>query len=147
MAAAEVKSAARLRAEEEARLVVVEAKATAEARAAAKAKAQAENEIWVAAAKAAAKAKAEARAEKEARIDAAGKDEWFYIQNGEQFGPVGLVELRSIISNPSIEPPVKSVWTEGMEGWRPVYEVGRVCEPISSHEAATDPGFRNTGRR
>jgi hypothetical protein len=85
-----------------------------------------------------AQAAADAMAAEEARIDATGKDEWSYIQNGEQFGPVSLVELRSKISDLSIEPPVTAVWTEGMNDWRLVYEVRKVCEPIFSTEAKTD---------
>ena len=78
-------------------------------------------------AKAKASSAAQAIAAEEARIDAAGKDEWYYTQNDNQFGPVRLAELKMIIADLSIEPPVKFVWAEGMNEWKPVYEVRKIC--------------------
>jgi hypothetical protein len=133
----EMKSAAQLWAEEEARVVIAKEKAAVAARAAAKAKA--EDEIWNAGAKERARIKAvaaaEARAAEEARITAAASDEWFYLRNGEQIGPVSLVGLKEKIADLSIEPPLKMVWTAGMDGWKPVYEVRKLCESLPSHEA------------
>ena len=140
--ATQMKPAAQLWAEEEARVVLAKAKAAIEAKAAAKAKA--EEEIWGAAARERARAKAtaaaEARAAEEARIAAAATDKWFYLLNGEQFGPVSLAGLKEKISDFSIEPPLKMVWTEGMDGWKPVYEVRKLCESIASNEGKTDHG-------
>jgi hypothetical protein len=76
-----------------------------------------------------AQARARAMAEEEARIEAAGAERWYYIQGGEQVGPVSLADMRNQISDLSILVPVKSVWTEGMETWKPVYEVKKLCEP------------------
>jgi uncharacterized membrane protein YhaH (DUF805 family) len=76
-----------------------------------------------------AQARARAMAEEEARIEAAGAERWYYIQGGEQVGPVSLADMRNQISDLSILTPVKSVWTEGMENWKPVYEVKKLCEP------------------
>ena len=133
----EMKSAAELWAEEEARVVIAKEKAVVEAKAAAKAKA--EEEIWNAAAIERAQAKAEtaavARAAEDARIAAAATDEWFYLLKGEQIGPVSLVGLKEKIADLSIEPPLKMVWTAGMDGWKPVYEVRKLCEPLASSEA------------
>lgn len=136
----EVKQAAKLRAEAEARRVIQEAELVHRARAEAKAKAKAEIGMLAAAARAAAKAKAEVTAAEEARIDATGKDEWFYLQNQEQFGPVTLEELRAKVSDPELQPPVNLVWAEGMEIWRPVYEVRRVCDPEGAYDLSALTG-------
>jgi hypothetical protein len=130
----EVKYAAKLRAEAEARRVLQEAELVLQERAAAKAKARAEIECLAAAARASSKAKAEAAALEEARIEASGKDEWFYLQDDVQYGPVTLVELREKISDPGLSTPIKLVWAEGMEIWRPAYEVRRVCDPEGSYD-------------
>ncbi len=136
----------RIRAEEEARRVLEEAEATAEARAAARNKAREEDEMLVAAARKSAQARAEAVAAEEARIAAIGKDEWFYTRGGQQIGPVGLAELRNMVSDPTFEPPVKSVFTEGMDGWRPVYEVGRVFEPVASDDSIAERDAENSSK-
>ena len=121
------KTAWQLQAAAEARLVAGEAHMAMDTRAArARARKQDEEE-WVAAAKAAAKAREEARIAEEARISATGKDEWYYISSGEQMGPVPLAELRRMAADASIEPPLNLVWAEGMEEWKPVYEVRMVC--------------------
>ena len=97
-----VKPASIVRLEEEAREVIAEAQAAAEAKALAKAKAKAVDTVRGAEALERSKAKGEARTksrlEEEARIEAAGADQWFYIQNGEQLGPVTLAEMRHKIS-------------------------------------------------
>ena len=91
----EVKPASIVRMEEEAKLVIDEANMAIEARLAAKAKAKAEDEIREAEARARTKAKAQARAkaiaDEEARIEAAGGTQWYYIQKEEQIGPGELV--------------------------------------------------------
>jgi len=92
--AAKMKSVTRLIAEEEARVVVAEAMAAAEERARARDKARRDMEKWSEEAKAAAKAQAEARAAEEARIEATGKDQWYYVHNGQQHGPIPLANCR-----------------------------------------------------
>lgn len=84
-----------------------------------------------------AKARALARAEEDARITATGRDEWHYIQNDEQLGPVPLAELKSKLSDLSISPPIKFAWHEGMETWKPVYEIPKVCgvNPLAATQA------------
>ena len=85
----------------------------------------------------AAKARAQARAEEDARIDATGKDEWHYIQGDQQLGPVPLAQLKSMVSDLSISPPVKLAWHEGMTDWKPVYEIAKVCgvNPLAATQA------------
>ena len=85
----------------------------------------------------AAKARAQARADEDARITATGRDEWHYIQNDQQFGPVPLAELKSKVSDLSISPPIKLAWHEGMEDWKPVYEIPKVCgvNPLAATQA------------
>ena len=74
----------------------------------------------------------------------ATKDQWYYILNDEHVGPVSLAELRNKISDPSIFPPLKLVWTDGMAGWKAVYEVPELCEPGSGNEAKSDLGSRHS---
>ena len=107
-----MKSAAKLLAEEEAKRVIDEAQALAEARSAAKDKARKDDEAWFDAAKESARAKAMAIAAEEARIAAAGRDEWYFIRDHERIGPVELAELRRQVADTSVEPPVRLVWTE-----------------------------------
>ena len=85
----------------------------------------------------AARARALARAEEDARIDATGRDEWHYIQGDEQFGPVPLAQLKTMVSDLSISPPIKLAWHEGMEDWKPVYEIPKVCgvDPLAATQA------------
>lgn len=42
---------------------------------------------------------------------------WFYVEDGEQAGPVGEVALRSLIRNGHIQPDTL-VWHEGMPEWQ-----------------------------
>ena len=88
-------------------------------------------------AKSTAKERAQARAEEDARIDATGRDEWHYIQNDQQFGPVPLAELKSKVADLSIRPAVKFAWHEGMADWKPVYEIPKVCgvDPLAATQA------------
>ena len=97
----------------------------------------AEEETPAAPARDSAKARALARAEEDARITASGRDEWHYIQNEEQFGPVPLAELKSKVSDLSISPPIKLAWHEGMKDWKPVYEIPKVCgvNPLAATQA------------
>lgn len=57
-------------------------------------------------------------------------DEWYYQKNGEKTGPVSSAELKELIADPSIDPPLKMVWREGYKKWQPVYQVADLWEPI-----------------
>lgn len=57
-------------------------------------------------------------------------DEWYYQKNGEKVGPVTAAELKDLIADPSIDPPLKMVWREGYRKWQPVYKVADLWEPI-----------------
>ncbi len=138
--AAGVKAESTVRLEEEARQVIEEALTAAEAKSAVRARVKARDEIEEAESRVRAKAKAEARAkaiaEEDARIDAAGADQWFYMQNEVQLGPVTLSEMAEKVSDLSLEPPVRLVWTDGMDGWKPVYEVRKLCGPVQGNKPA-----------
>ncbi len=134
---AEAKAPSIVRREEEARQVIEEANEAAAARLAAKEKVKAEEQKREAAAKARSEERARIRAEEEARIEAAGTDEWYYLLDGDQVGPLTALELRDKIADPSIEPPVNMVWTEGMESWKPFYDMRILCEPIDPNEPRT----------
>jgi len=68
-----------------------------------------------------------ARAREFDRINATLKDDWYYIQNDQQFGPVPLDELKSKIADLSIDPPINLAWHEGMEAWKPVSDIPNIC--------------------
>ena len=78
-------------------------------------------------AKALAAERALARANEYDKINATEKDDWYYIQADQQFGPVPLDELKAIIADLSIAPPVSLAWHEGMETWKPVNEISIIC--------------------
>ncbi len=124
-----MKSPAQLWAEEEARLLLVKENAEREAETTNR-NITAESEIASKRAQAKAKAAADARAAEEARIAASATDEWFYLQSGEKKGPIKLADLKEKIADLSIIPPLKMVWTAGMNDWKPVYEVRILCEPL-----------------
>lgn len=68
-----------------------------------------------------------ARAKEFDKINATGKDDWYYIQNDQQFGPVPLEVVKAKIADLSIIPPVNLAWHEGMEEWKPVREISQIC--------------------
>ncbi|MEO1824902.1 MAG: DUF4190 domain-containing protein [Roseibacillus sp.] len=59
---------------------------------------------------------------------------WYYAKDGGREGPVSLDELRGILRE-NVVPLTTVVWTEGMDQWRPAYEVpelgagGQVVQP------------------
>lgn len=68
-----------------------------------------------------------ARAMEYDRINATEKDEWYYMQGDDQFGPVPLKELKEKVADLTLVPPIAFAWHEGMEAWRPVHEVSHIC--------------------
>lgn len=68
-----------------------------------------------------------ARAKEYDKIHATEKDDWYYIQNDEQFGPVPLDELRAKIADLSAISPIQLAWHEGMTDWKPVNEIAQIC--------------------
>jgi hypothetical protein len=62
------------------------------------------------------------------------KNQWFYLQRGEHKGPVSLAEMKKMVSDPTFDPPVQMVWTDGMDRWLPVYGVPALCEPVPGQE-------------
>ena len=78
-------------------------------------------------AKAEAAERALARAKEYDKINATQKDDWYYIQGEQQFGPLTLDELKAKIADLSITPPINLAWHEGMEMWKPVHEIAIIC--------------------
>lgn len=68
-----------------------------------------------------------ARAKEYDKIHATEKDDWYYIQNDEQFGPVPLDELKAKIADLSTIPPIQLAWHEGMTEWKPLHEIAQIC--------------------
>jgi|688.fasta_scaffold370682_2 hypothetical protein len=68
-----------------------------------------------------------ARAKEYDKIHATDKDEWYYIQDDQQFGPVPLDELKAKIADLSISPPIRLCWHEGMTEWKPVHQISQIC--------------------
>lgn len=54
--------------------------------------------------------------------------EWYYIMNGEACGPVHPEELKEKLEDKTIQPPLKMIWTTGMDNWKPVYECPELWE-------------------
>ncbi len=54
--------------------------------------------------------------------------EWYYIMNGEACGPVHPEELKEKLEDKTIQPPLKMIWTNGMDKWKPVYECPELWE-------------------
>lgn len=48
--------------------------------------------------------------------------QWFYLQGGEQFGPVSIAVLRDMASLGSLE-PTDLVWRQGSPAWSAVREI------------------------
>ncbi len=48
--------------------------------------------------------------------------EWYFIMNNEAVGPVLAEELQDKIADHTISPPIKMIWTAGMQRWTPVYD-------------------------
>ncbi len=63
---------------------------------------------------------------------ATGKDDWFYLEDAQAIGPLGLAQMRERILDDTVEPPVQMVWASGMDRWLPVFEVPALCESISA---------------
>lgn len=68
-----------------------------------------------------------ARAKEYDKISATKKDDWYYVQGEEQFGPVPLEELKAKIADLSTNPPLRLAWHEGMTDWKPVHEISQIC--------------------
>lgn len=83
-----------------------------------------------------------ARAKEFDKIGASGKDDWYYIQNDQQFGPVPLDEVIAMVADLSIAPPVTLAWHEGMDEWKPVGEISQICgvSPLAATQLFKLPG-------
>ncbi len=119
---------------EESRRVLSEREALLANRAHAKEKAREETARSTILAKEKALVARAARAAEDARISAAASDQWYYLVRDQPVGPIQLSELLAKISDLLIEPPINMVWTEGMEGWKPVYEVKLLCQLSEGEE-------------
>jgi hypothetical protein len=64
--------------------------------------------------------------------------EWYYARDGSQVGPVGIDELRRLVSAGQIHEETL-VWTAGMTAWTPVREVPGLVDVriASANHAAT----------
>jgi len=49
--------------------------------------------------------------------------EWYYAKNGQQIGPVGLEEIRGLVSSGGLDPAKDLVWTPSMADWLPAGQV------------------------
>jgi hypothetical protein len=65
------------------------------------------------------------------REDALNQAQWFYVLEGQQFGPIPLDVLRQMLSADQIQPD-DLVWTEGMNDWLPAQHV----TALASHRGA-----------
>jgi len=51
---------------------------------------------------------------------------WFYLNCGQQIGPVSLQELTNLASTGEIH-PTTLVWKQGMSGWQPARMIGELA--------------------
>ena len=49
-------------------------------------------------------------------------NQWYYAQNGQQFGPAPGEQLRNMLSSGALRPS-DLVWSEGMPAWTPASQV------------------------
>lgn len=61
--------------------------------------------------------------------------EWYYIYEGEAVGPVLAEELKEKMNDPTLKPPLKMIWTSGMERWMPIYECPELWEQLDGVNA------------
>src|SRR5262245_34323265 len=61
-------------------------------------------------------------------------DQWFYTSDGQQVGPVSLLELRELASSGRLQPS-DLVWKEGMFQWMPAGQTRGLFAPAAAEEA------------
>ena len=59
------------------------------------------------------------------------KGEWYYIHEDQAVGPVLAEELKEKLNDPSMRPPLKMIWSIGMERWMPVYECPELWQELN----------------
>lgn len=59
------------------------------------------------------------------------KGEWYYIHEDQAVGPVLAQELKEKLNDPSMRPPLKMIWSIGMERWMPVYECPELWQELN----------------
>ena len=59
------------------------------------------------------------------------KGEWYYIHNDQAVGPILAEELKEKLNDPTMKPPLKMIWTGGMERWMPVYECPQLWQELN----------------
>jgi len=57
--------------------------------------------------------------------------QWYYVKNGQQYGPVSESCLIELFRTRTLEPDAQ-VWTEGMEDWTQAYSVNELAHLISA---------------
>lgn len=63
-------------------------------------------------------------------------DEWFYVENGEQRGPVTAAELRAVLAS---LPPDTQVWREDMASWQSASDVPELSRPAGRQPPPLPP--------
>lgn len=59
------------------------------------------------------------------------KGEWYYIHENQAVGPILAEELKDKLNDPTMKPPLKMIWTGGMERWMPVYECPQLWQELN----------------
>lgn len=59
------------------------------------------------------------------------KGEWYYIQDNQAVGPILAEELKEKLNDPTMKPPLKMIWTGGMERWMPVHECPQLWQELN----------------
>ena len=71
-------------------------------------------------------------------------EEWYYVRDGKQQGPVSLETLREMAAAGELKPEDK-VWTRTMTDWTPAQEVDGILPTSPTHQTAGLPEDEATG--
>lgn len=63
---------------------------------------------------------------------------WYYVENGQQAGPVDDTRLQELVASGAIQPDTL-VWHEGMPEWRPYREVKSAAAPPPAAASSGGP--------
>jgi len=66
--------------------------------------------------------------------------QWFYLKNGQQAGPVSVVELQALLAAGTLDPAVDLVWCKGMPEWLPADQIPQLSPSEETIDSAPTLG-------
>lgn len=67
-------------------------------------------------------------------------NQWYYAQNGQQFGPLPGEQLRNMLSSGALR-PTDLVWSDGLPAWMPASQVPALMPAPAPHQPAPAPAY------